>query len=111
RDRDLGVNVHVDEARGYDPAAGVDLLTGGGISQLSDRGHPVTHDAELGREGRLPRAVNDLAVANNDVELQPRSSSAVRPGALRPPCRSATQHSGSGPAPLAGFAGAIVPLL
>ena len=60
------MGVDVDEARGHEAVAGVDLelaLAGHG----TERGYAVAVDREVGGDGRSTAAIHQCAVSNDDV--------------------------------------------
>src|SRR6185295_5768514 len=66
-DGEIGMGVHVDEAGRDDEALGVDfaLALGG---DPADRGDLAALDGEVAVEPGVARAIDDLAVAKNEVE-------------------------------------------
>ena len=79
KSRQLGVDVHIDEPRGDDPAFRVDDTPGGGVRDAVDRGDLSTNDADVQAGPRRAGAIDDIAAGDEDVELQRQDSRSSLP--------------------------------
>jgi hypothetical protein len=65
---EVRVGVHVDEAGTDDQSRRVDDASRPRVSEPPDRGHAPAGDADVGLVPRVPRAVDDTAASNQQVE-------------------------------------------
>jgi len=67
------MGMDVDEARGDDPALGVDLF-GAGAGDLADRGDLAVLDRDIALEGFAAGAVDDRRATDHNIEIAHRAS-------------------------------------
>jgi hypothetical protein len=68
-EREIGVTVHVDEARTDDPAARVDSLAGRSRGEVADRLDAPAPDSDVGPVRRRAGPVHDEAAHQRAVEI------------------------------------------
>ncbi|MFO0824194.1 MAG: hypothetical protein U0792_13955 [Gemmataceae bacterium] len=66
--RQVAVNVGIDEPGAYDLPVSVDALLRAGVAEAADAGDAVARDADIGLEPRQPGAIDHAAIANEEIE-------------------------------------------
>src|SRR5713101_7632447 len=81
----IGMGVRVDESRGNGQPHGINHVPGACSLERTYCGYAVAHNAQVGTDRYAPRAVEDHASANHDVELQTQLLRPCNPSGESPP--------------------------